>query len=108
MPPPSRRTTIDDLGMGLELDEAEHDLGAGAFEIARPLDVRLLVEARLEFDQRHDRFAGFRRLGQRCDDRAVARGAVERLLDGDDIGIACRLARRTAPRRRRIRKDGGR
>ena len=80
------------LGVGLELDEAEDDLRAGALEIARPLDVGLLVEARLELDQRHDRLAGLGRLGQRRDDRAVVRGAVERLLDGHDIGIAGRLA----------------
>ena len=53
------------LGVGLELDEAEHDLRAGALERARPADIGLLVEARLELDQRGDRLAGFRRLDQR-------------------------------------------
>ena len=60
-----------DLGMGLELDEAEHHLGAGPLEVARPLDVGLLVEAGLELDQRHHRLAGLGRLGERRDDRAV-------------------------------------
>ena len=64
-----RRTFAADhqrkLGVGLQLDEPVDDLHAGAFEIARPADVGLLVEARLEFDHRGDRFAGFGGLGQR-------------------------------------------
>ena len=42
------------LGVGLELDEAEYDLHTGALQITRPADIRLLVEARLELDQRGD------------------------------------------------------
>ena len=79
------------LGVRLELDEAEDHLRAGALEVARPADVGLFVEPRLELDQRGDRLAGLRREHQRLDDRAVARGAVERLLDGDDVGVARRL-----------------
>ncbi len=77
--------------MGLEFDEAEHHLHAGALQVAGPLDVGLLVKAGLELHQRHDGFARFGRLGERCDDGRVVRGAVERLLDRHDIGIACRL-----------------
>ena len=54
------------LGVRLQLDEAEHDLHAGAFEVARPADIGLLVEARLQFDQRRDRLAGFGGLRQRA------------------------------------------
>ena len=79
------------LGVGFQLDESEHDLHAGAFEVARPADIGLLVEARLELDQRGDRFAGLGGFGQRLDDRGIGRGAIERLLDGDDVGIARRL-----------------
>ena len=79
------------LGVGLQFDEAEHDLRAGAFEIARPADIGLFVEARLEFDQRRHRFARLGRLDQRMHDRTVGRGAIERLLDRDDGGIARRL-----------------
>ena len=96
------------LGMGLELEKAVDDLHAGAFQIARPADVGLLVEARLELDHRRDRFAGFGGLGQRLDDRGIRRGAVERLLDGDDVGIARRLMQEIAPPRRRTRRGGGR
>ena len=79
------------LGVGLELDEAVDHLHAGALEIARPADIGLLVEARLELDHGGDRLAGFGRLGQRLDDRGIRRGAVERLFDRDHVGIARRL-----------------
>ncbi len=81
-----------DLGVGLELDEAIDHLHAGAFQIARPFDVGLLVEARLELDQRGDGLAGFRRLDQRLDDGAVLGGAIERLLDRHDVGVGRGLA----------------
>src|ERR1700722_7178223 len=87
LPPHDHR----ELGVGLQFDEAEHDLRARAFEIARPADVRFLVEARLEFDERGHRLAGLGRLDQRANDRTVRRGAIERLLDRHDIGIARRL-----------------
>ena len=80
-----------ELGVGLELDEAIDDLRARALEIPRPADVGLFVEARLEFDERGDRLAGLRRFDEGSDDRAVGRGAIERLLDRDDVGIVRRL-----------------
>ena len=73
------------LGVGLELDEAVDDLRAGALEIPRPADVGLFIEARLQFDQRRDRFARLRRFDQRPHDRAVGRCAIERLLDRDHV-----------------------
>ena len=82
---------LRELGVRLQFDEAEDDLRAGPFEIARPADVRLFVETRLELDERGHRLAGLGRLGERLDDRRVRRGAVERLLDRDDVRIARRL-----------------
>src|SRR5580692_4146532 len=76
-----------DLGVGLKLDEAVNDLSAGAFEITRPFDVRLLVETRLELDKSSDRLAGLCRLDERTHDGAVFAGAVERLLDRHHVGI---------------------
>ena len=96
------------LGVGLELDEAVDHLHAGAFEIARPADIGLLVEARLELDQRGDRLAGFGGLGQRPHDRGIGRGAVERLLDGDDVRIARRLLQELHHHVERSRRGGGR
>ena len=77
--------------MGLEIDEAVDDLGAGALQVARPLDVGFLVEARLQLDHRGDRLAGLGRLDQGRDDRRVLAGPVQRLLDRDDRRIARRL-----------------
>ncbi len=82
---------LAELGVRLELDEPIDDMHAGVFEIARPADVGGLVEARLELDHGRDRLAGLDRLLQRLHDRAVARGAVERPLDGHDVGIGHRL-----------------
>ena len=50
-----------DLRVHLETDEAVDDVGAGRLERARPADVVLLVEPRLELDQRRDLLAGARR-----------------------------------------------
>ena len=79
------------LGVGLELEEPVHDLGAGAFEVAGPADIGLFVEARLEFHQRGHRFAGLGGFGQRAHDGAVLGGAIERLLDRHHVGVARRL-----------------
>ena len=79
------------LGVSLQLDETEHHLRAGALEIAGPTNVGLLVETRLQLDQRGDRLARFGRFDQRANDRTVGRSAIERLLDRHDVGIARRL-----------------
>ncbi len=81
-----------ELGVGLQFDEAIDDVHAGAFEVARPADVGRLVEAGLQLHDRRDRFAGLDRLLQGLHDRAVARRAIERPLDGHDVGIGHRLA----------------
>src|SRR5437763_1630531 len=77
--------------MGLELDESVYHLRAGAFEVARPANIRFLVEARLQLDQRGDGFSGLRGLDQGAHDRAVGGGPIERLLDRHDARIARRL-----------------
>ena len=64
---------------------------AGALKRARPADISFLVETRLELDQSGDRFPSLGGFHQHLDDRRLRRRAVERLLDGDYIGIACRL-----------------
>ena len=76
------------LGVRLQLDKSEDHLSASAFQIARPADVGLFVKARLQFHKRSDRLASLRRLHQGAHDGAVGGRAIERLLDGHDIGIA--------------------
>ena len=56
------------LGVRLQFDEAVDHLHAGPLQVARQAKVGFLVEARLQFDQRRDVLAGFRRLDQRGDD----------------------------------------
>ncbi len=80
------------LGVGLPVDEAVDHLHAGALELGSPEQVLLLVEPRLELDHGGDRLARLGRGDQRRDHRRLLAGAVQRLLDRDDIGIGCRLA----------------
>src|SRR3546814_4669086 len=82
------------LGVRLPLDEAVDDLHPGAFELVRPEKILLLVEARLQFDDGGHRFARLGRLDQRADDRRLVAGAIERLLDRDDVGIGRRLPKK--------------
>src|SRR3546814_3461277 len=88
---PPRSTRTDTLfpyttlfrSVRLPLDEAVDDLHPGAFELVRPEQILLLVEARLQFDDGGHRFARLGRLDQRADDRRLVAGAIERLLDRD-------------------------
>ena len=50
----------EDLGVRLQPDEPVHDVHARLFELAGPLHVGLLVEARLELDERHHLLARVR------------------------------------------------
>ena len=76
--------------MGLEPEKAVDDVRARLLEHAGPDDVRLLVEARLELDDRGDLLAALGGAHERLDDGRVAAGAVERLLDRQDIGVVRR------------------
>ena len=79
------------LAVRLQPDEPVDDVDARLLEAAGPFDVRLLVEARLQLDERHDLLAFARRLRERRDDAGlVAAGAVERLLDREHLRIARR------------------
>ncbi len=80
-----------ELAVRLEADEAVDDVHAGLLELARPHDVRRFVESRLDLDEGQHLLAGLRRVDQRLHDRAVARRAVQRLLDGEHVRIARRL-----------------
>ena len=51
----------EDLGVGLQPDEAVHHVDARFFQHPRPFDVGLLVEARLELHERDDLLALARR-----------------------------------------------
>ena len=75
------------LAVGLQVEESEHDVHAGAFHLPRPVHVVGLIEAGLEFHQRRHLLARLRCRDQRPRNRRVAAGAVERLLDGEHAGI---------------------
>ena len=73
--------------MGFESDEAVDDVHARLLELARPLDVGLFVEARLDLDERHDLLACFCSVDECVDNRRVARGAIQRLLDRENLRV---------------------
>ena len=75
------------LAVCLEPHETVDHVHAGFLELARPGDVRRLVETGLDFHQGKHLLAGFGGLNERFDDRAVAGGAVEGLLDGKHVRI---------------------
>ncbi len=80
------------LGVGLELDEAVDDLHPCPLQRVGPEQILLLVEPGLQFDHRGHRLAGLGGVDQGADDRRLLAGAVERLLDRDDIRVLGRLA----------------
>ena len=75
--------------MCLEADQPVHDVDARLFEQLRPFDVRLLVEARLELDERDHLLVLLGGVDERPHELAVgAGGAVQRLLDREDVRVA--------------------
>ena len=59
------------LGVRLQADDAVDDLRADRLEPLGPVDVGLLVEARLQLDDRHHFLAAPRRLDQQVHQRRV-------------------------------------
>ncbi len=74
-----------------EFDESVDNMHSGPLELPRPVHVRLLVESGEQLDDGRDVLPFFGRADERPDDGALATGAVQRLLDGEDIGVFCRL-----------------
>ena len=64
------------LAVRLQPDQAVDHVAAG-----------LLVEARLDLDEHHHLLAGLGGVDERVDDRRVAGGAVQRLLDGQHVRV---------------------
>ena len=82
---------LADLRMHLVAADAVDDVRAGFFERARPADVPLFVEARGQFDHDGDLLVALGGAAQAGDDRGTRAGAVERLLDREDVGVVRRL-----------------
>ena len=60
---------------------------ARVLELAGPADVGLLVEACLDLDDHQHLLACLGSIDEGVDDRGVARGAIEGLLDGEHVGV---------------------
>ena len=78
-----------ELRVRLQTHHAVHDVDTRLLEHARPRDVRLLVEARGELDERHHLLPPLGGADERAHDRRVlARGPVQRLLDREHLRVA--------------------
>ena len=73
--------------MGLEAHDAVNDMAAGFFQLAGHVDIIFFIETGLDFHEDRDLFAVFGSLGQGGDDGRLAADAVERLFDGQDMGV---------------------
>ena len=79
------------LGVGLQADEAVHDVHAGTLERLGPCDVGGLVEASLELDQHGNLHAALGGADEAARDGTVAAGAVQRHLDALHPRVVCGL-----------------
>ena len=75
------------LAMGFEAYDPVDDVHAGFLKHAGLVDVVFLIEPCLKLDQCSDLFAVFRRACQSGDDRVGLGRAVQRHLDGEDVGV---------------------
>src|SRR5262252_5388297 len=79
------------LRVGLQIDKSEDDLRPRLLQPPGPANVAFLVKPRLQLDQRRDGFPRFGGIDKGRYDWRVFRGAVQRLLDRDDVRIIGRL-----------------
>ena len=94
----------DHFGVRLVADHAVDHVRAGVLQFFRQVDVGLFVEARAQFDHHRDFLAVARRLEQGVHHAGLGAGAVQRLFDGQHVGIARRLAQEFDHRRERIER----
>ena len=79
------------FAMGLESNDAIHDMDALVFKLACPFDVVGFIKAGFEFNEDGDLFAIAGGFDEGLHDGRIAGGAVKGLLDGKDGGIVGRL-----------------
>ena len=77
--------------MRLEPDDAVRHVDTRVLELPGPVDVPRLVEAGPELDEHRDLLSTLGRLDERRDERAVAGGAIQGLLDAEHAGVGRRL-----------------
>ena len=75
------------LGVRLQRRVAVDDVHAGLLQRLRPVDVRALVEARLQLDQADRLLAALGRADQRRHERRVVARAVHGLLDREHLRV---------------------
>ena len=96
----------EQLGVRLQADDAVDDLRADLLEALGPVDVGLLVEARLQLDHGHHFLAAPGRLDQQVHQRRDAAGAIDRLLDRQHVRVVAPPRAGTGSPARTIRTAG--
>ena len=79
------------LAVGLEPNQAIHNVNASFFKLARPADVGLLVKACLDLNQGKNLLACFCSIDEGLNNGTVTTGAVQSLLDGQHVGVRSSL-----------------
>ena len=79
------------LGMGLQPNHAVHDMHTRSFEPASPLNIRGLIEPRLQLHQHGNLHPALRGADQAPKDRAVGSRAIQRHLDRLHMRVVSRL-----------------
>ena len=90
------------LGVRFVADHAVDHVGTHFLEARRPVEVRLLVKARHELHHHGDFLAAAGRVDEDLHQLAVGAGAVDRLLDRDDLRVGGRRADEVDDRRERL------
>ena len=80
------------LGMGLEAHHAIHHLHAQRLQLLGPIDIGFFVKACLELQHCQHFLAPPYRFGQQPHDFRVGARAINRLLDGQNLGVIHRFA----------------
>src|SRR4029077_9753934 len=76
-----------EFSVGLQAHDPVNHVNSGLLQGSRPLDIRRLVEARLQLNDDCNLLTTFSRLGKRSHNRGISTGAIECLLDRQNVRI---------------------
>ena len=91
-----------ELGVRFQSEHAVDHLRAGVLELLRPVDIGFFVEARHQLDDDGHFLATRGGLHERLHQRRIDAGAIDSLLDRDNIGIVRRAANELDDRLERL------
>ena len=84
-----------ELAVGLEANDSVNHVNTRRLELASPSDVVLLIESGFDFNQSQNLLAGLCGINQRINNWRVTAGAIESLLDGQNLRISSSLLQKS-------------